>query len=67
VLGERRGQQARGSRICFFVVSDLYELERREDDVCVYDKQEMFVHHHPKDIVLGDCCDGGWEREREKR
>jgi hypothetical protein len=45
-------------------------LERREDndaddDVCVYDKKEMIVYHHPKDVVLSDCFDGGLERERE--
>jgi len=71
VLGERKGQRARRSRIFFFVISDLYELERREedtdDDVCVYNKKEMIVYHHPKDVVLSDCFDGGLWRERQKR
>lgn len=25
----------------------------------------MIVYHHPKDVVLSDCFDGGLERERE--
>lgn len=67
MLGERKGQRARRNRIFFFVISDLYELEKREeDDVCVYNKKEMFVYHHPKDVVLGDCCDGELEREGEE-
>lgn len=72
MLGERKEQRARRSRIFFFVIGDLYELERREDDdddvvVCVYNKEEMIVYHHPKDVVLSDRFDGGLERERERR
>lgn len=32
MLGERKEQRARRSRIFFFVIGDLYELERRDDD-----------------------------------
>ncbi|KAJ0133703.1 Mitosis inhibitor protein kinase wee1 [Fusarium oxysporum f. sp. albedinis] len=67
VLGERKGQRARRSRIFFFVISDLYELERREeDDVCVYNKKEMFVITTRKMLFWVIVLMVSW-RGREKR
>jgi hypothetical protein len=47
------------------VIYTSWKEERRM--MFAYNKKEMFVYHHPKDVVLGDCCDGELEREREKR